>query len=68
MTFAKSVHWSFPYSDVMKGAMASHITSLPIVYSTVYSGADQGNIKALRHRRFCWEFNDDRWIPRTNGQ
>ena len=29
------------YSDVMMGAMASQITSLTIVYSTVYSGANQ---------------------------
>ena len=29
------------YSDVIMGAMASQITSLTIVYSTVYSGADQ---------------------------
>ena len=29
------------YCDVIMGAMASHITSLTIVYSTVYSGADQ---------------------------
>ena len=29
------------YSDVIMSAMASHITSLTIVYSTVYSGADQ---------------------------
>ena len=29
------------YSDVIMGAMASKITSLMIVYSTVYSGADQ---------------------------
>ena len=29
------------YSDVIMGAMASKITSLTIVYSTVYSGADQ---------------------------
>ena len=28
-------------SDVIMGAMASQITSLTIVYSTVYSGADQ---------------------------
>ena len=33
------------YSDVITGAMASQITSLTIVYSTVYAGADQGNIK-----------------------
>ena len=29
------------YSDVIRGAMASQITSLTIVYSTVYSGAGQ---------------------------
>ena len=31
----------YHYSDVIMGAMASQITSLTIVYSTVYSGADQ---------------------------
>ena len=30
-----------PYSDVIMGPMASQITSLTIVYSTVYSGANQ---------------------------
>ena len=29
------------YTDVIMGAMVSQITSLTIVYSTVYSGADQ---------------------------
>ena len=29
------------YSDVIIGAMTARITSLTIVYSTVYSGADQ---------------------------
>ena len=29
------------YSDVITGSMASQITSLTIVYATVYSGADQ---------------------------
>ena len=29
------------YSDVIMGEMASQITSLTIVYSTVYSGAEQ---------------------------
>ena len=32
---------AFHYSDVMMGAMSSQITSLSIVYSTDYSGADQ---------------------------
>ena len=35
--YAAAMH----YSDVIMGAMASQITSLTIVYSTVYSGADQ---------------------------
>ena len=29
------------YNDVIMSAMASHITSLAIVYSTLYTGADQ---------------------------
>ena len=33
--------WSWHYNDVIMSAMASQITSLTIVYSTVYSGADQ---------------------------
>ena len=32
---------SWHYNDVIMGMMASQITSLTIVYSTVYSGADQ---------------------------
>ena len=35
------VIWSTHYSDVIMGAMASQITSLTSVYSTVNSGADQ---------------------------
>ena len=31
----------FHYNDVIKSAMASQITSLTIVYSTIYSGADE---------------------------
>ena len=34
--------YSVHYSDVTMGEMTSQITSLTIVYSTVYSGADQG--------------------------
>ena len=37
------------YSDVIMGMMASHITGVWIVYSTLCSGADQRNIKASRH-------------------
>ena len=58
----------FHYSDVIMGTMASQITCLTMVYSTVYSGADQENIKALSHWPLCGEFTGNRWIPRTNGQ
>ena len=34
-------HRSYHYSDGIMGAMASQITSLAIVYSTDYSGADE---------------------------
>ena len=34
------IHWSY-YSHVIIGAIASQITGLTIVYSTVYSGVDQ---------------------------
>ena len=33
--------YSLHYDDVIMGKMASQITSLTIVYSTIYSGADQ---------------------------
>ena len=47
------------------GAMASRITSLTIVYSTVHlSGADQWNIKAPCHWSLYREFTRDRWINR----
>ena len=55
------------YNDVIMGAMAFQITSLTIVYSTVYSGADQRNRSSASlafvrgiHR---WPVN-----PRTKGQ
>ena len=33
--------WPYHYSDVIVSTVASQITSLTIVYTTVYSGADQ---------------------------
>ena len=58
----------YHYGDVIMGAISTLITSLTVVYSTVYSDADQGNIKAPRHWPLCGEFTGDRWISRTNGQ
>ena len=36
------------------GAMASQITSLTIVYSTVYSGADQSKHQSSASLAFVW--------------
>ena len=58
----------YSQNNVIMCVIASQITSLTIVYSTVYSDADQRNIKAPRHWPLCGEFTVDRWIPRTKGQ
>ena len=44
------------YSAVIMGVMASQITSLTIVNSTVYSDTDQIKIKSLRHWPLYGEF------------
>ena len=59
----------FPrYSDVIMGAVASQLTSLTIVYSTVYSDADQRKHQSSASLAFVWGIHRDRWIPRTKGQ
>ena len=40
------------YNDVIRSAMASQITSLRIVYSTVYSGVDQRKHQSSASRAF----------------
>ena len=47
------------------GTMASQITSLRIVYSTVYTGADQRKHQNSVSLALCGEFIGERWIPRT---
>ena len=42
------------YNDVMMDAMASQITSLTIVYSTVYTGADQRKHQSSALLAFVW--------------
>ena len=42
------------YDDVTMGAIASQITSLTIVYSTVYSGADQSKHQTSASLAFVW--------------
>ena len=56
------------YSDVIMTTIASQITSLTIVYSTVYSDADQRKHQSSSSLASVWGIHRDRWIPRTNGQ
>ena len=42
------------YNDVIMNAMASQTTSLTIVYSTVYSGADQSKHQSSASMAFVW--------------
>ena len=51
------------YDDVRMGAIASQITSLAIVYSTVNSDAYQRNIKDPRHWPLCGEFTGTGEFP-----
>ena len=46
----KEVH----YNDVIMSVIASQITSLTIVYSTVYSGADQRKHQSCASLAFVW--------------
>ena len=49
----------FIYNDVIMGAIASQITSLTIVYSTVYSGADERNHQSPASLAYVWGIH--RW-------
>ena len=44
--------------------MASQITSITVVYSTVYSDADQRNHQSSASLAFVWGIHRDRWIAR----
>ena len=52
------------YNDVIMGAIVSQITSLPIVYSVVYSGADQRKHQSSASLTLCGEFTGTDEIPR----
>ena len=56
------------YIDVIMTTMASQITSLTVVYSTVYSDADQRKRQISTSLASVWGIHRDRWIPRTKGQ
>ena len=62
--------WSGPqhYTDVIMTTMTSQITSLTVVYLTVYSDADQRKHQSSASLAFVWGIRRDRWIPRTKGQ
>ena len=56
------------YDDVIMTTTAAQITSLTVVYSTVYSDANQRNHQSSASLAFVWGIHRDRWIPRTKGQ
>ena len=56
------------YDDVIMTQLASQITSLTVVYSAVYSDADQRKHQSSASLAFVWGIHRDRWIPRTKGQ
>ena len=58
----------FHYDDVIMTTMASQITSLTVVYSTVYSDVDKRKHQSSASLAFVWGIHRDRWIPHTKGQ
>ena len=57
------------YNDVIMRAMATQITGVSIVCSSVGSAADQRKHQSSASLAFvCGEFTRDRWILRTKGQ
>ena len=56
------------YTDVIMTPMASQITSLTVVYSTIYWDKDQRKHQSSALLAFVWGIHRDRWIPRTKGQ
>ena len=64
----KNLYLDDHYIDVIMTMMASQITSLTVVYSIVYSGADQRKHQSSASLAFVRGIHRDRWIPRTNGQ
>ena len=65
--YRHSCQW-YHYNDVIMGTKASQITSLTVVYSIVYSGADQRKHQSYASLAFVRGIHRDRWIPRTKGQ
>ena len=47
----------YHYDDVIMSTIASQITSLTIVYSTIYSGADQSKHQSSASLAFVWRIH-----------
>ena len=58
-------HTCVHYINVIMTTMTSQITSLAVVYSIVYSGADQRKHQSSASMAFVGGIHRDRWIPRT---
>ena len=59
---------SLHYIDIIMTTMASQITSLTVVCSTVYSDADQRKHQSSVSLAFVRGIHWDRWIPCTKGK
>ena len=66
LSLMRENHWrpmNFPrkgpvhYDDVIMGTIASQITSLTIVYSALYSGADQSKHQSSASLAFVWRIH-----------
>ena len=55
------------YNEVIMGSMAFQITSLTIVFSTGYSGADQRKHQSSASLAFCWPVNSPHKRPVTRN-
>ena len=55
------------YNAVIMNVLVSQITRLTIVYSAIYSGADQRKHQSSISLALCGEFTNDWWIPRTRA-
>ena len=56
----------FHYIGAIMGAIASQITGLKTVYSTIYSGEDQRKHQSSASLAFVRGIHRDRWIPVLN--
>ena len=53
---------------VIMTTMVSQITSLTVIYSTIYSGPDKRKYQSSASLAFVWGIHRGRWIPRTKSQ